>query len=1032
MTDSAAGKMGGAARPAPEAADKLDRLKALLREMFQLDRGDLDFGLYRIMNMKAAEVSRFLDRDLLPQIAEKLDLTSAEARERLEKEIDEAVAAARRLRVKPDDAPAVRELRARLAEMRKDAAAEADVYNHLADFFSRYYSEGDFVSQRRYSGGGRPAYLVPYDGEEVKLHWANADQFYIKTTENYTAYAFALGAETAARRVRFEVAAADNEKDAIKEANGRERRFVPARRGAVAFDGAMLTVRFEHRPLTDAEKTRWPGNGAARQARINADTCAAVLAAADDAWRAPLAAPAPTEAEPERTLLARHVERYTAKNSFDYFIHKDLGGFLRRELDLYLASEVLNLEDVERGDALRLDRALARVRAIRHIGGKIVDFLAQLEDFQKRLWLKKKFVLETHWCVTLDRVPEALYPEIAANAAQRAEWVALYAADEIAGGMRNGGAPDAAFLKANPFLIVDTRHFDRDFADRLLAALSDAGPLDAQSNGLLAHGENFQALNLLRARYGGQVKCVYIDPPYNSKTTEIAYKNNYKHSSWLTLMESRLQLSKQFSTSDGSHVVAIDENEQELLGQLLSNLFPEHSKVCVSIVHNKKGIQGKLFSYNHDYAFFCISPEVESVDGSPLPEAEWKFDNLRKWGRESERFTARNCFYPIAVKDGSVIGFGDVSPENYHPDTANLEHDDRTLVYPVDSKGIERKWRYARESVERIAPLLKVNVVNKTGEIQIMKAKDRKTVKTVWDDPKYIAGDYGTRWLTYLGLKLEQELYPKSIHTVMDSIRTVSDESSIILDYFSGSGTTGHSVVEINRSDGGNRKYILVEVGQHFDTVLLPRMKKVAYSPDWKDGKPVSREGVTQVFKYVRLESYEDTMDSLEVAPRTAEQANLLESEPELAEDYRLRYALGAETAGSPCLLGKWFSDPFAYTLSVVRDGARREAPVDLPETFNCLIGLDARSRRRIDGVLVFAGADAERRECAVLWRNLDDMDANALDAWFARNRARLPAALDVVWVNGDHTLNAMRPKGESWSAETIEPAFRELMFAGG
>ena len=256
-------------------------------------------------------------------------------------------------------------------------------------------------------------------------------------------------------------------------------------------------------------------------------------------------------------------------------------------------------------------------------------------------------------------------------------------------------------------------------------------------------------------------------------------------------------------------------------------------------------------------------------------------------------------------------------------------------------------------------------------------------------------------------------------------------KKDVILDYFAGSGTTGHTVLNLNREDGGHRGYIQIEIGQHFDTVLLPRMKKVAYSPDWKDGKPVSREGVTQLFKYVRLESYEDTMDSLEVAPRTAEQANLLESEPELAEDYRLRYALGAETAGSACLLGKWFSDPFAYTLSVVRDGARREAPVDLPETFNYLIGLDVRSRRRIDGVLVFAGADAERRECAVLWRNLDAMDANALDSWFARNRARLPDSLDVVWVNGDHTLNAMRARGESWSAETIEPAFRELMFDG-
>ena len=166
-------------RPAPGAADKLDRLKALLREMFQLDRGDLDFGIYRIMNLKAAEITAFLDHDLLPQVKEKLNLTSAEETASLEAQLDTARESARKLEIDPDtDAlPAIRRLQQRLAEMRKDATAEADVYNHLASFFARYYAEGDFVSQRRYANGGRPAYLIPYDGEEVKLYWANADQY---------------------------------------------------------------------------------------------------------------------------------------------------------------------------------------------------------------------------------------------------------------------------------------------------------------------------------------------------------------------------------------------------------------------------------------------------------------------------------------------------------------------------------------------------------------------------------------------------------------------------------------------------------------------------------------------------------------------------------------------------------------------------------------------------------------------------------------------------------------------------------------
>ena len=228
--------------------------------------------------------------------------------------------------------------------------------------------------------------------------------------------------------MRFEIAAADNEKNNVKEASGRQRRFVLARgAGAVAAEAGGLIVRFEHRPLTEGEKKAWPGNGGSQQRRINEAAAERILRAAGEDWRAPLAAPAPTEADGARTVLAKHIERYTAKNSFDYFIHKDLGGFLRRELDLYLNTEVLNLDDLERGDAERLDRALARVRAVRRIGGKIIDFLAQLEDFQKRLWLKKKFVLKTHWCVTLDRVPDGAIKETEARAREADPALRLHA-----------------------------------------------------------------------------------------------------------------------------------------------------------------------------------------------------------------------------------------------------------------------------------------------------------------------------------------------------------------------------------------------------------------------------------------------------------------------------------------------------------------------------------------------------------------------------------------------------------------------------
>ena len=358
------------------------------------------------------------------------------------------------------------------------------------------------------------------------------------------------------------------------------------------------------------------------------------------------------------------------------------------------------------------------------------------------------------------------------------------------------------------------------------------------------------------------------------------------------------------------------------------------------------------------------------------------------------------------------------------------------VVFPDNEGGVQKTWRWEWKTV--INSLTDVAVRKDRSERDYVYYKRRPHHQGVvsiscWFDAKYSAVEHGTALLKDMfGESVFS--YPKSIHAVVDSIYIAGAQqgNAYILDYFAGSGTTGHAVINLNREDGGERKYILVEVGHHFDTVLLPRMKKVVYSLDWKDGKPVSRNGSTQCFKYIRLESYEDTLDGLELTPRSDEQGALLAGNPALAEDYRLRYSLGEETSESACLLGKHFTDPFAYTLSVVRDGVRRKTPVDLPETFNFLIGLRLETRRQIDGVLAILGTDAQGRKCLILWRNLSETCNTALEGWFALNQAQFPGPLDLVYVNGDHTLNALKQPNESWTAKTIEPIFRELMFGGG
>ena len=1041
--------------------EKFNRLKDILRTIFQLHRGDLDFGLYRIMNMKAAEIADFLDNDLLSQVQDALTGNAQERQSELEKDLAKTLANARGLKVPdPEALQPVKELRDQLAEVKADVAAEADVYNHLANFFARYYDEGDFMSLRRYSGGGQSSYLIPYDGEEVKLHWANADQYYIKSTENYASYVFSVGPGDEKRRVRFEIAKADNEKDNVKEASDKQRRFLLAEGDdveTIEIDGADLVIRFAHRPLTENEKKLWKGNGSKQQELINKAAAQRILNTLEPAWQMLLAVAAPTENNPERTVLDKHLAAYTAKNSFDYFIHKDLGGFLSRELDLYLKTDVLNLDDLAAGDTLRLQRALARTRAVRHVADKIITFLAQIEDFQKQLWLKKKFVLETQYCVTLDRVSETLYPEIAANKAQQDEWLMLFAIDEIEGDLANGNTGytnplTVEFLKANPYLVLDTRHFDRDFTDRLLAALSDVAPLEEQLDGLLVHGENFQGLNLLQTRYSGQVNCVYIDPPYNTDSSAILYKNDYKDSSWLALMENRLSLAKTLLSKNGILCCAIDDEEAWRSRSLMQSMFEKEIGVApVRSTPIGRTSRGKL-SPTHEYALFYGG---EDTAPGPLIKTEkekqrypfsdengrYAWRNLIRTGTNDKRADRPKLYYPIYVGDDDALRVPKMEWDEERTEYQILENPqkDEVAVWPVklqEGKRVEKNWergwgRVASEAAEYRVQRNGNDSDEQQISIHFIQRMDTSSApKTWWGDSKYASSNHGAKILKNLFVDNPFD-FPKSVALVEDCIRASGGggQDAQIIDYFAGSGTTGHAVINLNREDGGERKYILLEVGDHFDTVLLPRIKKVVYSPDWKDGKPVSRSGFTQIFKCIRLESYEDTLDSLELIPPDSAQQDLLAQNPALEEDYRLRYALGEETAGSACLLGKYFTDPFAYMLSVVRDGMRSDMPVDLPETFSFLIGLRSETRRKVEDVLTITGTDADGRHCLVLWRNLEEMDAPGLDDWFTRNRDDFGSP-DILYVNGDNTLNAQKQSSDNWTAKPIEPLLRELMFS--
>jgi adenine-specific DNA-methyltransferase len=1025
----------------------LDKLKTLLAELFMLDQADLDFGIYRVMNAKRAEVTKFLENDLLPQVRAALASVDTSDRAALESEKAKAIAAAQGVgltREQAEQTPKVKELQAKIDAHANPADLENEVLSDLSNFFRRYYQGGDFLALRRYKAG---VYAIPYEGEEVKLHWANADQYYIKTSEYLRDYTFKLAD---GKRVHFKLVEADTEADNKKAAAGQERRFILCSTDPLVETDSELTIRFEYRP--DDEKRK--------QADLNALAAQFILEfPAFHAWKPGLAHRAPTEKNSNRTFLEKHLADYTARNSFDYFIHKDIGGFLRRELDFFIKNEIMHLDDIEAEQAPRVEQYLAKIKAIRAIARKVIAFLEQLENFQKKLWLKKKFVVETNWCVTLDRVAEALYPEIAANDAQWQEWEKLFAISKIAPDLFNQKKQnrDAKFLKANPFLVLDTKFFPAEFKAKLLAdnkILGGAATLDEATDGLLIHGENFHALELIQTQYQGCLKSIYIDPPYNTDAGPIAYKNGYRSSSWISLIENRLIKAKKLLADDGVICVTIDDYQVHELAYLLDQVFDRSNQLGTAVIRNNPSGRSTVrgFSVCHEYAFFYRATEAGTLERLPRSEkqldrftqedgvhVDWR--NFRKdGGLVTHRSERPKQFYPLFISpDNKTFRIPKLewNKEQRKWDELEKPLPGETVLWPIDEKGKERVWSLNHFSARESMSDLEVRIT-KDNEAQVFRRhipSDGVLPRTWWDKNTYAAREYGSSTLTDIFGASSSFTFAKSPFAVQDCIWISGlneDSSDCVLDFFGGSGTTGHAVINLNRADDGKRKYILVELGDYFDSVTKPRLQKVIYSKDWKEGQPVSREGSSHLFKYLRLESYEDALNNLELR-RSPEQDDLLREHAPLREDYLLRYQLDVETRESASLLNlAAFANPFAYQLKIAAGsvGESRPVNVDLVETFNYLLGLRVSHTDTIRGFQVVTGLNPAGEKVLVIWRNEAEKSNADLDAFFQKqgyNTKDMEFA--VMYVNGDNNLENLKLADQMWKVRRTEDEFKRLMF---
>lgn len=399
---------------------------------------------------------------------------------------------------------------------------------------------------------------------------------------------------------------------------------------------------------------------------------------------------------------------------------------------------------------------------------------------------------------------------------------------------------------------------------------------------LIIKGNNLLALHSLKKQFTGKVKLIYIDPPYNppSSNNTFTYNNNFNHSTWLTFMKNRLDVGKKLLSEDGAFIIAIDENEVSYLGVMIEELFPKYENHCVTIVHNPRGIQGTNFSYTHEYAYFIFPKGKKIIGNRKIEEEDVSFSNLRTWGGESERHTAKTCFYPIIVDKctNQVIDFGEVCEDDFHP-KANIEKNDFVYIYPIDKNGIERKWRYSQNSVQDVKDLLKV-VKNRQGIYDIQIGKDFGMYRTVWIDKRYDANEYGTKIVNSL-VKDNTFSFPKSLWNVYDCIYAVvgNDKNAIVLDYHAGSGTTAHAVLELNKEDGGNRKFIMIEQMDYINTVTCPRVQKV-----------MEKENIDDSFIFFELAKWNETAKEKILACESLDQ--LIKFFDEMYERYFLNYNL--------------------------------------------------------------------------------------------------------------------------------------------
>jgi adenine-specific DNA-methyltransferase len=929
-------------------------LGLLKRDILKLDLAELDFGIYRILNYRRAQVLDYLDNALPSRISA---WTNALVKH------------------------SGREL----------ASTEAEnCYYHLHTFFARYWDGGDFIPRAR--RGGSAAYAVPYNGQDTHFHWATKGSHYVKSGELFARYAYKDGAH----EVRFTLERAEVEKD---NAKGSAKHFFPAHVKAV--DGGF-ELAWAWRAATDTENKRYKNKSASRAKDVDEDDLLLEAEGNDsptpategaslqervlNAWLAGddfASAKRPKGLNPE--LLASNARRFVRKNTSDFFVHPQLGEFLRGELDVYLKHEFVQVWDAADSE---LPRIRAKFNLVRQIALDLITFLAQIESFQATLFEKRKFVLQADYLVQCSWLireggdeGKKMVLEAAGNALQAEEWGNWVGQKSAAKGKKTDGRK---LLTSFPHLPLHTRHFSADFKARVLACFDD---IEAALGGELIHADNYAALRTIEPAYRERVKCIYIDPPYNTGGDGFLYKDEFRrHSTWASLMEERLKESQNFLSSKGVLFCSVDKHERSLLETLLDLQYGEENRVGEIIWHNVTDNNPTNIANEHEY-LLCAAKNSSKLDpawknlisdakhaliniGDTLNAEHKDLEKLKaaylEWFKENKAFLGALDRYKYIDEGGVYTGSQSVhnpGKEGYRYDVLH-DKTDKPCKQPLMG------YRFPEETMKRLLDEKRIIFGEDHSKIIELKVYayeyEEKLASVITLDGRTGANELRAMYTTGLPFK-----NPKPTSLLQHVLPFVAQKPDLVLDFFAGSATTGHAVINLNREDGGARKFLLVEQGEYFDTVTLPRIAKVMTAPEWKDGAPKDSvqhddAGHTEanehwsrrtlpLVRLLRLERYEDSLNALDfeqnqpVAQSLHAQAAIDLGADKAQKRHLLRYWLMDESAGQPVQLStKHLADPFAYQLTLHEHTGERLADVDVLETARLLLGLAPKRQREL------------------------------------------------------------------------------------